>query len=99
MSESLHNQETKQDTTNGFTVPTGLEEGNEKEKEPGPAEQTGRKGTSSPFPVPSTSPIISAGYRRSVASQATGRRVRRGSGCTGVTLKGIWGKGYCIQVQ
>lgn len=69
MSESSNNQETKQDTKNGLTVPMGLEEGNEKGKEPGHAEQTRRRGTSSPFPVPSTSPIIRAGYRTSVASQ------------------------------
>lgn len=41
MSESLNNQETKQDTKNGFTVPMGLKERNEKEKEPGHAEQGG----------------------------------------------------------
>lgn len=41
MSESLNNQETKQDTKNGCTVLMGLTERNEKEKEPGCADQTG----------------------------------------------------------
>lgn len=44
----------------------------------------GRGGTSSPFSVPSISPMISAEYRRSVASQAMRCHLRLESGCTGV---------------
>lgn len=44
MSESLNNQETKQDTKNGFTALMGSKGRNEKEKEPGCADQTGRRG-------------------------------------------------------
>lgn len=43
MSEFLNNQETKEDTKNGFTVLMGLKERNKK-KEPGRADQTGRRG-------------------------------------------------------
>lgn len=89
MSESLNNQGTKQDTKNGFTVLMGLKERNEKEKEPGCADQTGRRGTRSPFSVPSTSPMISAEYRRSVAAQAIRCRLRLESGCTGVTVEDL----------
>ena len=62
----------------------GLKERNKKRKGTGSTGQTGKRGTSSPFSVPSTSPVISAEDRRSVASQAIRCHLRLESGCTGV---------------
>lgn len=47
------------------------------------------EGTRSPFAVPSTSPVISAEYRRPVAAQATRCRLRLESGRTGVTVRDL----------
>lgn len=94
MSEFLSNQETKGDTQNGFTVLMGLKERKKettKKRNQGSLTRQGGGGTSSPFSVPSTSPMISAEYRRSVASQATRCHLRLEPGCTGVTIKGSGG--------
>lgn len=83
----LNNQETKQETKNGFTVWMGLKERNKERKGTGSTDQTGKRGTSSPFSVPSISPMISAEDRRSVGSQAIRCHLRLESGCTRWTGK------------
>lgn len=65
----------------------GLKEKTRKERNQGALTRQGGGGTSSPFAVPSISPVLSAEYRRSVASQATRCHLRLEPGCTGVTVK------------
>ena len=67
----------------------GQKEEMRKKRNQGALTRQGGGGTSSPFSVPSTSPMISAEYRRSVAAQAIRCRLRLESGCTGVTVKGL----------
>lgn len=93
------NWEPKQDTKNGFTVWMGFKERRKERKGAGSTDQTGRRGTSSPFSVPSISPMISAEDRSSVASQAIGCRLRLESGCTAWTGKGSGGGATELKFQ
>ena len=77
----------------------GSKKGRKESKGAGGTGQTGRRGTSSPFSVPSISPVISAEDRSSVASQAIGCRLRRESGCTERTGQGSGGGATELKFQ